>query len=56
MGHDFDPATDFCRRCGQSMQHITDDLAPCAEGSNVAGVTHILARRRLSAITAPRTR
>ena len=48
--HRFDRLTDFCTRCGVHRSSVWLDEWPatCPAGSNVIGISHLLALRHLA--------
>lgn len=51
MAHRLDPLSQFCIRCGASLEEIIDHGAreKCEAGDNVVGISHVISARRIAA-------
>ena len=48
MKHKFDMLTNFCIRCGMSLEEMIDHERPdCSGGDNVIAISHILCHRKM---------
>lgn len=54
-GHEFDPGTAFCLRCGCHRNMVLRFERACIEASNVVAMSHLRARTRMQEALAGKT-